>query len=94
MNHQFNLPNAGLIYVLYETPQQRLAGELALNGAWFEGKKITATGARARARRTGAARTLNWEFVGKNPQQSSGMVKLMLVNDGKSMMINDGYITI
>lgn len=35
---------AGLIYVLYETPQQRLAGELALNGAWFEGKKITATG--------------------------------------------------
>ena len=36
----------GLIYVLYETPQQRLAGELALNGAWFEGKKITATGVR------------------------------------------------
>jgi len=36
--------DAGLIYVLYETPQQRLAGELALNGAWFEGKKITATG--------------------------------------------------
>ncbi|CAK8993654.1 RNA-binding protein rsd1 [Durusdinium trenchii] len=35
---------AGLIYVLYETPQQRLAGELALNGAWFEGKKIIATG--------------------------------------------------
>lgn len=38
-------PSAGLIYVLYETPQQRLASELALNGAWFEGKKITATGA-------------------------------------------------
>jgi hypothetical protein len=38
-------PPGGLIYVLYETPQQRLAGELALNGAWFEGKKITATGA-------------------------------------------------
>mmetsp|Transcript_44783 Transcript_44783/g.83668 ORF Transcript_44783/g.83668 Transcript_44783/m.83668 type:complete len:458 (-) Transcript_44783:83-1456(-) len=35
---------AGLIYILYETPQQRLAGELALNGRWFEGKKITAGG--------------------------------------------------
>ncbi|CAE7391516.1 RBM39 [Symbiodinium pilosum] len=36
--------NAGLVYILYETPQQRLAGELAFNGRWFEGKKITASG--------------------------------------------------
>jgi len=34
----------GLIYVWYETPQQRMAGELALNGRWFEGKKIVAMG--------------------------------------------------
>jgi len=34
----------GLIYVLYETPQQRMAAELALNGRWFEGKKIVALG--------------------------------------------------
>lgn len=33
----------GLIYVLFEAPQQRLSGELALNGRWFEGKKILAT---------------------------------------------------
>lgn len=36
--------SAGLIYILYESPQQRLAGELALNDRWFEGKKITASG--------------------------------------------------
>merc|ERR1711957_804659 len=35
---------SGLIYVLYETPQQRMAAELALNGRWFEGKKIIALG--------------------------------------------------
>jgi len=35
---------AGLIYVLYESPQQRMAGEMALNGRWFEGKKIIAMG--------------------------------------------------
>lgn len=35
---------AGYIYVLFETPQQRMAGELALNGRWFEGKKIIAYG--------------------------------------------------
>merc|ERR1719379_2074666 len=29
----------GLIYVLYENPQQRAAAEMALNGRWFEGKK-------------------------------------------------------
>lgn len=34
----------GLIYVLYESPQQRLAAEMALNGRWFEGKKIMAFG--------------------------------------------------
>mmetsp|Transcript_76322 Transcript_76322/g.223793 ORF Transcript_76322/g.223793 Transcript_76322/m.223793 type:complete len:478 (-) Transcript_76322:49-1482(-) len=34
----------GLIYVLYETPQQRMAAEMALNGRWFEGKKIVALG--------------------------------------------------
>lgn len=34
----------GLIYVLYETPQQRMAAEAALNGRWFEGKKIVAQG--------------------------------------------------
>lgn len=36
--------SAGLIYVLYETPRQREAAELALNGRWFEGKKIVAMG--------------------------------------------------
>merc|ERR1719433_1972149 len=36
--------STGLIYVLYETPQQRAAAEMALNGRWFEGKKIIATG--------------------------------------------------
>jgi len=36
--------STGLIYVLYETPQQRMAAELALNGRWFEGKKIVALG--------------------------------------------------
>lgn len=34
----------GLIYVFYESPQQRLAAEMALNGRWFEGKKIMAFG--------------------------------------------------
>lgn len=34
----------GLIYVLYESPGQRQAAELALNGRWFEGKKIMAAG--------------------------------------------------
>lgn len=34
----------GLIYVLYESPGQRQAAELALNGRWFEGKKILAAG--------------------------------------------------
>merc|ERR1719384_1333251 len=34
----------GLIYVLYESPQQRAAAEMALNGRWFEGKKIVAAG--------------------------------------------------
>lgn len=33
----------GLIYVLFESPHHRLAGELALNGRWFEGKKILAS---------------------------------------------------
>lgn len=36
--------STGLIYVLYETPSQRQAAELALNGRWFEGKKILAAG--------------------------------------------------
>lgn len=36
--------NTGLIYVLYESPAQRQAAELALNGRWFEGKKILAAG--------------------------------------------------
>lgn len=36
--------STGLIYVLYETPQQRQAAEMALNGRWFEGKKIIAQG--------------------------------------------------
>lgn len=36
--------STGLIYVLYETPQQRGAAEMALNGRWFEGKKIVAMG--------------------------------------------------
>merc|ERR1719401_1852107 len=36
--------NTGLIYVLYESPAQRSAAELALNGRWFEGKKILAAG--------------------------------------------------
>jgi len=36
--------STGLIYVLYETPRQREAAELALNGRWFEGKKIVAMG--------------------------------------------------
>merc|ERR1719436_1339864 len=34
----------GQIYVLYETPAQRGAAENALNGRWFEGKKIIAAG--------------------------------------------------
>jgi len=34
----------GLIYVLYEAPAQRSAAEMALNGRWFEGKKIVAMG--------------------------------------------------
>jgi RNA-binding protein 39 len=34
----------GVIYVLYETAGQRQAAELALNGRWFEGKKILAAG--------------------------------------------------
>lgn len=34
----------GLIYVLYEGPAQRQAAEHALNGRWFEGKKIIAQG--------------------------------------------------
>jgi len=33
---------SGLIYVLYETAGQRQAAEIALNGRWFEGKKIMA----------------------------------------------------
>jgi len=33
---------SGLIYVLYETAGQRQAAENALNGRWFEGKKILA----------------------------------------------------
>jgi hypothetical protein len=36
--------STGLIYVLYESPQQRSAAEMALNGRWFEGKKIVAMG--------------------------------------------------
>jgi len=36
--------STGLIYVLYEAPTQRQAAELALNGRWFEGKKILAMG--------------------------------------------------
>jgi RNA-binding protein 39 len=36
--------STGLIYVLYENPGQRQAAELALNGRWFEGKKIMAAG--------------------------------------------------
>merc|ERR1719384_2415062 len=36
--------STGLIYVLYENPQQRGAAEMALNGRWFEGKKIIAAG--------------------------------------------------
>lgn len=36
--------STGLIYVLYETPQQRASAEMALNGRWFEGKKIIAQG--------------------------------------------------
>jgi len=36
--------SAGLIYILYETPRQREAAELALSGRWFEGKKIIAVG--------------------------------------------------
>lgn len=35
---------SGLIYVLFEVPAQRQAAELALNGRWFEGKKIAAAG--------------------------------------------------
>lgn len=34
----------GLIYILYENPSQRQAAEMALNGRWFEGKKILAMG--------------------------------------------------
>jgi len=36
--------STGLIYVLFENPGQRSAAELALNGRWFEGKKIIAAG--------------------------------------------------
>lgn len=36
--------STGLIYVLYETPQQRMSAEMSLNGRWFEGKKINAMG--------------------------------------------------
>merc|ERR1711957_91861 len=36
--------STGLIYVLYETPAMRLAAETALNGRWFEGKKIMGMG--------------------------------------------------
>merc|ERR1712064_22525 len=36
--------SAGLIYILYETPRQREAAELALSGRWFEGKKNIAVG--------------------------------------------------
>lgn len=36
--------STGLIYLLYENPQQRVAAEMALNGRWFEGKKIIAAG--------------------------------------------------
>lgn len=35
---------SGLIYVLFDTPQQRKAAEAAMNGRWFEGKKIAAAG--------------------------------------------------
>merc|ERR1740121_2599864 len=35
---------SGLIYVLFEAPQQRTGAEMALNGRWFEGKKIIASG--------------------------------------------------
>jgi len=35
---------SGLIYVLYEAAGQRQAAEHALNGRWFEGKKIMAAG--------------------------------------------------
>lgn len=34
----------GRIYVLYENPGQRQAAEAALNGRWFEGRKILAIG--------------------------------------------------
>lgn len=34
----------GSIYVLYEAPSMRVAAENALNGRWFEGKKILAQG--------------------------------------------------
>merc|ERR1712061_976167 len=36
--------STGLIYVLFDSPGQRQAAELALNGRWFEGKKIVAAG--------------------------------------------------
>lgn len=36
--------STGLIYVLFEGAPQRSQAELALNGRWFEGKKIIATG--------------------------------------------------
>lgn len=36
--------STGLIYVLFEVPSQRQAAEVALNGRWFEGKKIIANG--------------------------------------------------
>merc|ERR1711972_491426 len=35
---------SGLIYILFEVPAQRQAAEMALNGRWFEGKKIAAAG--------------------------------------------------
>merc|ERR1712217_867786 len=36
--------STGLIYVLYDSPQQRMAAEMSLNRRWFEGKKIVAMG--------------------------------------------------
>jgi RNA recognition motif-containing protein len=36
--------STGLIYIMYESPAFRSAAENALNGRWFEGKKIVAMG--------------------------------------------------
>lgn len=36
--------STGLIYIYFEGSAQRLAAEMALNGRWFEGKKIVAMG--------------------------------------------------